>query len=56
MKQLHKKFTNFQIKDLMTRYLKKEIARLLDLCMQNPRAEDSGGLSLITVLSLEMVN
>jgi len=27
MKQLHKKFTDFQIKDLMTRYLKKKIAR-----------------------------
>jgi len=27
MKQLHKKFTDFQIKDLMTRYLKKEVER-----------------------------
>jgi hypothetical protein len=27
MKQLHKKFTDFQIKDLMTRYLKKEAER-----------------------------
>jgi len=27
MKQLHKKFTDFQIKDLMTRYLKKKIER-----------------------------
>ena len=27
MKQLHKKFTDFQIKDLITRYLKKEVKR-----------------------------
>ena len=27
MKQLHKKFTDYQVKDLITRYLKKEIAR-----------------------------
>jgi len=27
MKQLHKKFTDFQIKDLITRYLKKKIER-----------------------------
>ena len=27
MKQLHKKFTDFQIKNLMTRYLKKEVER-----------------------------
>ena len=27
MKQLHKKFTDYQIKDLMTRYLKKEVER-----------------------------
>jgi hypothetical protein len=27
MKQLHKNFTDFQIKDLITRYLKKKIAR-----------------------------
>jgi len=27
MKQLHKKFTNSQVKALITRYLKKEIGR-----------------------------
>ena len=27
MKQLHKKFTDDQIKELITRYLKKKIAR-----------------------------
>jgi hypothetical protein len=27
MKQLHKKFTDFQIKDLLTRYLKKKVER-----------------------------
>jgi len=27
MKQLHKKFTDYQIKELITRYLKKKIAR-----------------------------
>jgi len=27
MKQLHKKFTDYQTKDLITRYLKKKIAR-----------------------------
>jgi len=27
MKQLHKKFTDFQIKDLMTQYLKKKAER-----------------------------
>lgn len=27
MKQLHKKFTDLQIKDLMTRYLKKNAGR-----------------------------
>ena len=27
MEQLHKKFTDFQIKDLITRYLKKEVKR-----------------------------
>ncbi|MCJ7814141.1 MAG: hypothetical protein MUP34_01830 [Candidatus Atribacteria bacterium] len=27
MKQLHKKFTDYQIKELITRYLKKRIAR-----------------------------
>jgi len=27
MKQLHKKFTDLQIKDLITRYLKKNVER-----------------------------
>ena len=27
MKQLHKKFSNYQIKELIARYLKKKIAR-----------------------------
>jgi len=27
MKQLHKKFNDYQVKDLMTRYLKKKIER-----------------------------
>ena len=27
MKQLHKKFTDFQVKDLLTRYLKKKVER-----------------------------
>jgi len=43
MKQLHKKFTDCQVKDLMERYLKKEVERKdLQKVLLTRRAEYHG--------------